>query len=124
MALYTDINANYMVDSNVLILEDEDAVNGELENCLGIQVLEMWWEPTVGSSLRHYLFEQVDEVTASLIWMEVLDRVPIWMPHITLMQGTGVYTDYDEQQYTVVICYRINGTRIDGSYTGVLKAGI
>jgi len=122
--VYSDVNPNYGVSSTQLILVNEEAVNAELENCLGISVGEHWWEPTFGSDLRLYLFEQVDDITAALIWMEVLDRIPLWMPHITLLKGTGVYADYDEQLFRVEINYAIRANGVRGTFVAEMPAGL
>ena len=116
MPVYSTLNPNYAVSSMQLILTDEAAVESEIENCLGINLGEHWFEPTFGADLRRYLMEPVDDITASDIWMEVLNRIAIWMPNITLLAGSGVQPDPDTQSFLVVLNYSINKTGITGSF--------
>ena len=116
MSVYSTLNPNYGVASMQLILHDEDAVDSEIENCLGINIGEHWFEPTFGADLRRYLMEPIDDITASDIWMEVLNRIAVWMPNITILMGSGVQPDPDNQLFLIVLNYSINKTGITGSF--------
>ena len=118
---YSTPNPNYGVTDYQLILLDEQAVESEIENCLGISVGEHWFEPTFGADLRRYLMEPIDEITAADIWMEVLDRIAIWMPHIQMQRGTGVQPDPDNTAFLIVINYVINKTGVSGQFSRVIS---
>ena len=48
--------------------------------------------------------------------MEVLSRIAIWMPHITMLRGTGVQAIPEERMFRIVINYSIKKTGMSGSF--------
>ena len=118
--LYIDVNPDYGQVSKNVLLYGTDAINAELDNCLGIVRGDVWWEPTFGSDLKKYIFEPLDEITAGLIWAEVIANVALWMPHINMESGTGVTVDYKNRQFIVTINYSVKGSNLQGSWSGVI----
>ena len=115
-ATYSTLNPNYGVTSMRLVLEDQEAVESEIENCLGIAIGEHWFEPTFGADLRRYLMNPVDEITAADIWLEVLNRIAVWMPHISILAGSGVQPDPDAGAYLIVLNYSLKINGATGSF--------
>jgi phage baseplate assembly protein W len=122
VSAYSTLNPNYAVDSMQLVLHDSDAIESELENCLGIAQGEHWFEPTFGADLRRYIGEPIDNVTAAAIWMEVLSRIATWMPHIAMMRGSGVRASPDERLFYITIQYHIKSTGLTGTFARELSA--
>lgn len=121
--IYSTLNPNYAVDSMKMVLVDEDAIASEIENCLGINPGEHWFEPTYGSDLRRYLFDPVDQVTGSIIFMEILDKIKVWMPHIKMQEGSGVTADPDERAFYITINYYIPRTGVSGTFERRMQSG-
>lgn len=121
LSVYSTLNPNYAVDSLKLVLLDGEAVESEIENCLGIAQGEHWFEPTFGADLRRYLNEPVDNITAAAIWMEVLTKISSWMPHIQMMRGSGVRADPEERMFEIVIQYYIKNTGVAGTFARELR---
>jgi phage baseplate assembly protein W len=113
---YSTLNPNYGVVSMELVLHDSEAIESEIENCLGISIGEYWFEPTFGANLRRYLMEPVDDITASDIWMEVINRIAIWMPNISILAKSGVQANAATSSFTIILNYSINKSGTYGSF--------
>jgi phage baseplate assembly protein W len=110
---FVDVNTNYLVDGQPLILTDILALNNEIYNILSTVPGERVFEPEFGSEIIPYLFDPTDAMTAFKIEIELTRALQRWMPRIiVLRESTRAIPLNTYNGYDVVISYRITGLNI------------
>lgn len=85
--LYSDLDLTFKrqpVKGDVSFSYDEQAVIRSIKTLLYTDFYERLWQPTVGSSLTHLLFEPVSSLTASLIESEIRRVIGNYEPRATI----------------------------------------
>lgn len=116
-----DINSDYKRNSSSELLYSTSAINNEIANVLGINLNEYWWLPSFGSNLLSYVHDPLDETTAYKIYIEVVTKIPYWIPYITLTPKTEVTVDYNNNAFNIIVEYTIASTNIIAQFVAVLK---
>lgn len=120
--IYSGVNPNYARNLKPIILTNEDAVNAQIENCLGIMKGEVWFEPTQGSDIHRYIFEPITDASAAGLYMEVIASLREWMPTLQLERGTGVLADRINKGFRVYVVWSMPGSGLHGKYEGFLTS--
>lgn len=85
MALFTDISSNFRARNNdIIISQDEDAINNSIDNILRISKGEVPGRPEFGSLLEDYLFEPMDALTERLVDEVIREALEEFEPRITV----------------------------------------
>ena len=69
--IYSDINLWVGKFSNDLIVHDYDAINQNIFLIVTTPIRSKWFDPFLGSNIPKYLFEPMDDITASDIKTEI-----------------------------------------------------
>ena len=96
------------VTGDLSVLTNERAINNSLKNLVETINGEAAFHREVGSSVREYLFEVIDEGTAGLIMNEVENTIKLNEPRVELREVI-VSPDFDRQGFDVRIEYKIIG---------------
>ena len=85
MAVYTDIDYRLNTKNKDLKLsEDAEAINNSIRNILLTQKYTVPGNPEFGSDLERVLFEQMDEITLTLIRNIIITEISRWEPRIII----------------------------------------
>lgn len=117
VVLYTDINNSFMLDRYDLVIENIEAINGQIQNVLNTVIGSRIKEPTFGSMLPFLLFDPTDEETAWMIETAVWDALITWLgDRIDLdLAQSRVIMDKINQSYDATVVYRLKGGAITGA---------
>jgi len=108
-SLYQDLDLNFTAHPNtqkLTILSGNRAVTRSIRNLLMTQHYEKPFHPEIGSHVTSYLFENVDEDTASKLQIDIEAVLNNYEPRITLNNVT-VHVDPDQNGFYVTLYYFI-----------------
>jgi phage baseplate assembly protein W len=79
MAVYTDLNTDYVLNSGSLLLHDMTALQNKLFNLLRCRLGSRFRQPRFGTRLPELVHEPCDEHTAEEIMRDFIDKIGEWM---------------------------------------------
>ena len=109
---YIDISLAFVPDpinDDITLLTNARAINNALRNLIMIVPTEVPFQRNVGSHVSSYLFDSVDQGTASLLRIEIERAVMYGEPRIEL-QDVVVEAQPDQNQFACNITYKIVGS--------------
>ena len=72
-----------------------EAVKNNIKNLINTHMGERLMQPNLGTNLRKYLFQQIDDETMLSIQNEILDTFKIWLPFVQI-RDIRVKTNQDD----------------------------
>ena len=102
------------LSGDLIALKNENAIARAVRNIVLTTPGEKFFDPDYGSSVSEILFENVDEITAISIEDEIKSSLKNYEPRVELINVT-VDPNFDENQFDVLISYRIVGIDIPPS---------
>ena len=102
------------LSGDLIALKNENAIARAVRNIVSTTPGEKFFDPDFGSSIGEILFENVDEITAISIQDEIRNCLNNYEPRVELIE-VNVKPNYDENQFDVLISYRIVGVDIPAS---------
>lgn len=107
--LYSDFftNFNSHPDSlQLMVLKDQNAVTRSIKNLLLTNKYERLFQPTIGSNLSKFLFEDISPQTEASIKSQITETIENYEPRAKLIDV--IVTGYPDQNgYVVTIVYYI-----------------
>lgn len=103
--IYSDINLWVGKFSNDLIVHDYDAINQNIFLIVTTPIRSKWFDPFLGSNIPKYLFEPMDEITASDIKTEIGTLLTRNLEYRVKIENVRVIPNYDMQVYGVEVNY-------------------
>ena len=104
----------YPLSGDLIALKNENAIARAVRNIVLTTPGEKFFDPDFGSSMGEILFENVDEITAVSIEDEIKSSLKNYEPRVELID-VNVDPNFDENQFDVIISYRIVGIDIPPS---------
>ena len=102
------------LSGDLITLKNENAIARAVRNIVSTTPGEKLFDPDFGSSVGEILFENVDEISAVSIQDEIKNCLGNYEPRVELIE-VNVNPNYDENQFDVLITYRIVGVDIPPS---------
>ena len=102
------------LSGDLIALKNENAIARAVRNIVLTTPGEKFFNPEFGSSIGEILFENVDEITAVSIEDEIRSSLKNYEPRVELID-VNVDPNFDENQFDVIISYRIVGIDIPPS---------
>ena len=102
------------LSGDLITLKNENAIARAVRNIVLTTPGEKFFDPDFGSNVGEILFENVDDITAVSIEDEIKSSLKNYEPMVELINVT-VDPNFDENQFDVVISYRIVGVDISPS---------
>ena len=102
------------LSGDLIALKNENAIARAVRNIVLTTPGEKFFDPDFGSSVSEILFENVDEITAISFEDEIKSSLRNYEPRVELINLT-VNPNFDENQFDVLISYRIVGIDIPPS---------
>ena len=111
---FKDISMSFQtnpLNADLIALKNEGAINRSIRNIVFTYPGEKFFNQDFGSRVSRSLFENVDEISSSIIRDEIISSISNYEPRVSLLD-VGVYPDYDNGSFDVVINYRVVGADV------------
>ena len=102
------------LSGDLIALKNENAIARAVRNIVSTTPGEKFFDPDFGSSVSEILFENVDDITAISIQDEIKNCLQNYEPRVEIID-VKVDPNFDENQFDVIITYRIIGIDIPPS---------
>ena len=96
------------LSGDLIALKNENAIARAVRNIVLTTPGEKFFDPDFGSSVSEILFENVDDITAISIQDEIKNCLQNYEPRVEIID-VKVDPNFDENQFDVIITYRIVG---------------
>ena len=114
---FKDISMSFKfnpLSGDLIALKNENAIARAVRNIVLTTPGEKFFDPDFGSSVSEILFENVDDITAISIKDEIKNCLQNYEPRVEIID-VKVNPNFDENQFDVIITYRIIGIDIPPS---------
>ena len=111
---FKDISMTFQsnpLSSDLIALKNETAIARSIRNIVFTLPGEKFFNENFGSKVSRALFENVDEISASIIRDEIRNSINNYEPRVRLIE-VQTNPDYDNGSFDVVINYRIIGADV------------
>jgi len=109
---YSDLDLNFTkhpVTKDVSKKVNENAIATAIRNLLLTSYYERPFKPELGSNLKKFLFEPIDNVTTSLIQDSIFETIKNFEPRVTISEVVAT-PNYDLQRYDVYVTFFVKNT--------------
>jgi phage baseplate assembly protein W len=111
---FRDISMTFQINplnSDLIVLKNETAIARSIRNIVFTLPGEKFFNPNFGSRVSRSLFENVDEISASIINDEIKNSINNFESRVILINVQTI-PDFDNGAFDVIIIYRIVGVDI------------
>ena len=108
---FKDLSMSFQVNPlnyDLIALKNESAIARSVRNLVLTQPGERFFNENLGSSISASLFENMDEMSASVIRDEIRSTISNYEPRVQLI-NVNVSPNYDTNEFNVTIQYKIIG---------------
>jgi phage baseplate assembly protein W len=96
------------INYDLIALKNETAIARSIRNLVFTYPGEKFFNENIGSKVSRSLFENIDEISSSVIKDEIENTIRNYEPRVNLIEVT-VTPNYDNGEFNVTIIYRIVG---------------
>jgi len=111
---FKDISMTFQVNPlnyDLISLKNESAISRSIRNIVFTLPGEKFFDQDFGSKVSRSLFENIDEISASIIRDEIRNSIINYEPRVELID-VQTKPDYDNGEFNVTIVYRIVGVDV------------
>ena len=111
---FKDISMTFQanpLNDDLIALKNENAIARSIRNIVFTLPGEKFFNPTFGSRISESLFENIDDITATVIIDEITESIDNYEPRVDLLD-VQAFPDYDNNSFDVTIIYEIIGIEI------------
>jgi len=108
---FRDISMTFQVNPlnyDLIALKNESAISRSIRNLVFTQPGEKFFNENFGSRISRSLFENIDEISASIIKDEITNTINNYEPRVELIDVV-IDPNFDNNEFNVTISYRIVG---------------
>jgi phage baseplate assembly protein W len=108
---FKDISLSFQVNPlnfDLIAIKNETAIARSVRNLVLTQPGERFFNQNLGSKVNRSLFENIDEISASIIKDEVENTIKNYEPRVQLIEVV-ITPNFDEYQFDVTVKYNIIG---------------
>ena len=108
---FKDISMSFQVNpitSDTIAIKNETAIARSVRNLVLTRPGEKFFNPNLGSRVYETLFDNMDEVSASIVEDDIRDTIDNYEPRVKLVSIKAT-PDYQGNAFDVVITYNIIG---------------
>lgn len=109
---FSDLDLNFTahpVTKDVSKKVNENAIATAIRNLLLTNYYERPFQPELGSNLKKFLFEPIDNVTTSLIQDSIFETISNFEPRVTVSEVVAA-ANFEEQRYDVYVTFYVKNT--------------
>jgi phage baseplate assembly protein W len=96
------------VNNDLIAVKNETAIARSIRNLILTQPGERFFNQNLGSKVSRTLFENMDDLTATVLKDEIENTINNYEPRVDLI-GVDVNPNYDNNEFNVTIRYYIVG---------------
>ena len=111
---FKDISMTFQanpLNNDLIAIKNENAIARSVKNIVFTLPGEKFFNPTFGSRISRTLFENIDDITASVIVDEIKESIRNYEPRVELLDVEAI-PNFDNNQFDVNIVYIIVGSEI------------
>ena len=111
---FKDISMTFQINplnSDLIGLKNESSISRSIRNIVFTLPGEKFFNENFGSRISRTLFENVDDISASVITDEIKNSIQNYEPRVELIDVQSI-PDYDNGVFDVIIIYRIIGADV------------
>ena len=108
---FVDVSLSFepsAITGDITVLRNERAINNAIRNIIYMYPLEVPFQRNIGSRIRDYLFDLIDDGTAGLITLEIGRTIAFNEPRVEVTDIT-VTPRPDQNEFSCTIEYKIVG---------------
>lgn len=108
---FKDVSGSFLVSSlnyDLISLKNENAIARSIRNLVLTSPGERFFNENLGSNVSKSVFENMDNVSASIIQSEIENTINNYEPRVNL-RDVKVRPDFDNNSFDVTITYDIIG---------------
>ena len=112
---FKDISMTFQanpLNDDLIALKNANAIARSVRNIVFTLPGEKFFQPTFGSKISKVLFENIDDITASVIVDEIKESIRNYEPRVKLLD-VQAFPNFDNNQFDVNITYEIIGSDIE-----------
>ena len=111
---FKDISMTFQsnpLNNDLIALKDANAIGRSVRNIIMTIPGERFFQPSFGSGINRVLFNNMDEISASILEDEIKNAIMNYEPRVEL-RSVRVQPDFDTNNFNSVITYSIIGADI------------
>lgn len=111
---FKDISMTFQtnpLNGDLIALKNESAISRSIRNIVFTLLGEKFFNQNFGSGVSRALFENIDDISASIINDEIRTSISNYEPRVSLLD-VQTSPDYDNNSFDVVIIYNIVGVDV------------
>ena len=111
---FKDISMTFQsnpLNSDLIAIKNENAIARSLRNIVFTTPGEKFFNESFGSKITESVFENIDEINATVIADEIREAIDIYEPRVEL-DSVKAYPDFDNNGFDVIIKYDVIGAEI------------
>ena len=111
---FKDISMTFQanpLNNDLIAIKNENAIARSVKNIVFTLPGEKYFNPNFGSQISKVLFENIDDITASVIVDEIKESIRNYEPRVELLDVEAI-PNFDNNQFDVNIVYIIVGSEI------------
>ena len=108
---FKDLSMSFQVNPinyDLIALKNENAIARSIRNLVLTYPGERFFNPNLGSKVSRSLFDNIDEISASIIKDEIENTINNYEPRVDLIDVV-VSPNYDNNEFNVTVNYYIVG---------------
>ena len=111
---FKDISMTFQsnpLNDDLIAIKNESAIARSLRNIVFTLPGEKFFNQSFGSRITESLFENIDDITATVIVDEIRESINIYEPRVKLID-VKAFPDYENDGFDVIIIYDIVGSEV------------
>ena len=111
---FKDISMTFQanpLNNDLIAIKNENAIARSVKNIVFTLPGEKFFNPTFGSRISRTLFENIDDITSSVIVDEIKESIRNFEPRVELLDVQS-FPNFDNNQFDVRIVYEIIGADV------------
>lgn len=112
---FKDISMSFQanpLNGDLIAIKNENAIARSVKNIVFTLPGEKFFNPFFGSQISKVLFENIDDITASVIIDEIKESIRNNEPRVELLD-VQAFPNFDNNQFDVTIIYEIVGSDME-----------
>ena len=111
---FKDISMTFQsnpLNEDLIAIKNENAIARSLRNIVFTTPGEKFFNESFGSRITESLFENIDEITATIIVDEIRQSIDNYEPRVAV-DDVKAFPNYDNNSFDVIITYEVIGSQI------------
>ena len=111
---FKDISMTFQsnpLNNDLIAIKNENAIARSLRNIVFTTPGEKFFNESFGSRITESLFENIDEITATVIVDEIRQSIDNYEPRVEV-DDVKAFPDYENNSFDVTITYDVIGSEI------------